>query len=352
MATQLVEGQAEGRAVDRVQREARRPPARPARDPLAKHGDVRVVAAEQALVERLGEAPDGRGDGSGRCSADAGAAFIRDLFPRQPPSIVQPAEDGAAADDPRSALSGRLAQRAVGGHEPRARVGRRLPDQPVVGALARRCRATTVVRSSSRSDRRRHRRAPCRRRRAQELGAVDGARPHALAAARPARRPGRSATATAGRCARPRAPSSCVDGGSQRGDVVAQSAPGLPRRPRPRASRRRCRRPARPRRARARASRSRSRRRAARRCAARARSTRPASAGESSLARAGRPGQRDEVEPAVGLLGGERQSARRSRSARRAGCAAARAGRPRGGRRRSGSSRRPRARRSAKRSQP
>ena len=63
-------------------------------------------------------------------------------------------------------------------------------------------------------------------------------------------------------------------------------------------------------------------------------------------ARAGRAGDRDEVQPAVGVRSGELRAARRSTSARRAGRAAARAARRRAGRRRSATSRLRRARRS------
>ena len=46
-------------AVRDVEREPRRPPARPAGHGLAEDRDVRVVATEDPLVERLLQRPDG-----------------------------------------------------------------------------------------------------------------------------------------------------------------------------------------------------------------------------------------------------------------------------------------------------
>ncbi len=65
LAARLVECETERGTVGDVDREARRSPARPARHGLAEHGDVGVVAAEDALVERLLRRPGGRRYGTG-----------------------------------------------------------------------------------------------------------------------------------------------------------------------------------------------------------------------------------------------------------------------------------------------
>jgi len=65
-ATELLVDEPEDGAVRGMQREAGETPARPARDRLAEERDVGVVAAQQPLVERLREPPDGRRRGAGR----------------------------------------------------------------------------------------------------------------------------------------------------------------------------------------------------------------------------------------------------------------------------------------------
>ena len=64
-AAGLVEGEAEERAVDCVEREACRPPERATRHGLPEDGEVGVVAPEGAAVDRLEQAPDRRGHGTG-----------------------------------------------------------------------------------------------------------------------------------------------------------------------------------------------------------------------------------------------------------------------------------------------
>jgi hypothetical protein len=72
-AEELIEGDSEDRAVDGVNRESRCSPARPARHCLAQQRDIRVVAPEQPLVERLLQTPDGRRHRAGsRSSGTAG----------------------------------------------------------------------------------------------------------------------------------------------------------------------------------------------------------------------------------------------------------------------------------------
>ena len=61
----LVERETEGGAVDDMDREPCRTPARPACHALAEHGHVRVVASEHALVERLLRRPGGCRHGTG-----------------------------------------------------------------------------------------------------------------------------------------------------------------------------------------------------------------------------------------------------------------------------------------------
>ncbi len=61
--TRVLEGEPEERAVPDVHRKPERAPAAAPRDGLAEHGDVRVVAAKQPLVERLLQRPD-RGGGT------------------------------------------------------------------------------------------------------------------------------------------------------------------------------------------------------------------------------------------------------------------------------------------------
>ena len=64
-ASRFVKCEPESRAVRRMEREPDRAPARTARHPLAQDGDVRVVAAEDLLVERLLAGPHERGCGAG-----------------------------------------------------------------------------------------------------------------------------------------------------------------------------------------------------------------------------------------------------------------------------------------------
>jgi hypothetical protein len=59
-AADAVEDHAERRAVQRMKGEPRRTPMPAARHRLAQQRDVRVVAVEDALVDRLEKPPDGR----------------------------------------------------------------------------------------------------------------------------------------------------------------------------------------------------------------------------------------------------------------------------------------------------
>jgi hypothetical protein len=65
-AASCLEGEAEERAVERVECESERTPAGTAHHGLAEDRDVRVVAAEETLVDGLESAPDGRCDRAGR----------------------------------------------------------------------------------------------------------------------------------------------------------------------------------------------------------------------------------------------------------------------------------------------
>ena len=62
---QRVVGETEGGSVRGVEREAGETPAGAASDRLSEERDVGVVAAEEALIERLQQTPGRRGDRSG-----------------------------------------------------------------------------------------------------------------------------------------------------------------------------------------------------------------------------------------------------------------------------------------------
>ena len=65
-ARQLVQGEAEGRTVQRVQRETERQPATVG-DGLPENCDVGVVGSERSPVERLRSSPHNGGNRSGAC---------------------------------------------------------------------------------------------------------------------------------------------------------------------------------------------------------------------------------------------------------------------------------------------
>ena len=67
----LVKREPEDGAIQRVHRQAERPPTPAACEGLAEDGDVGVVVAKEAYVERLDRSPHERGDGSGCCGLPA-----------------------------------------------------------------------------------------------------------------------------------------------------------------------------------------------------------------------------------------------------------------------------------------
>jgi hypothetical protein len=66
-----VEDHAERRAVQRVQGEPSSTPVPAARHSFAEQGDVRVVATENPLIDRLEQSPDPRGGGTRRRGPEA-----------------------------------------------------------------------------------------------------------------------------------------------------------------------------------------------------------------------------------------------------------------------------------------
>ena len=85
----FVEGQPEERAVQGMDCEPGVPPVPTARHALPEHGDVRVVAAEKALVEGFEGSPRQGGDrAGGRGSCTAGHPHIITAATRRPASNV------------------------------------------------------------------------------------------------------------------------------------------------------------------------------------------------------------------------------------------------------------------------
>src|SRR5919199_1497377 len=72
-----VEHEPEDRAVGRMHRVSRRPPATAGRDELAEQRDVAVVGAEEPRVQRLDESPHRRRRGAGGSGADVSLAHGR-----------------------------------------------------------------------------------------------------------------------------------------------------------------------------------------------------------------------------------------------------------------------------------
>jgi len=70
-ARRLVVDEPEDRAVQRVEREPDRPPARSACERLPEHGDIRVVVPEQPPVDRLERGPHERRNRPCRCCAQS-----------------------------------------------------------------------------------------------------------------------------------------------------------------------------------------------------------------------------------------------------------------------------------------
>jgi hypothetical protein len=70
-AAGLVVREPEERAVHGVHRDTERQPSRPTGERLAQEGDIRVVAAEEPLVDRLQRAPDRGRNRSGHCCSRA-----------------------------------------------------------------------------------------------------------------------------------------------------------------------------------------------------------------------------------------------------------------------------------------
>jgi hypothetical protein len=72
-AANLVKCDAEERAVADMDREPCRPPVGTARQSLAENGDIRVVAPQKPLVDRLLKRPDERSDGTSSGASQAPA---------------------------------------------------------------------------------------------------------------------------------------------------------------------------------------------------------------------------------------------------------------------------------------
>ena len=85
-----VEDQAERRAVQRVEGEPRRAPVPAARHSFAEHGDVRVVATKNPLIDRLEQSPDRRRGGARRRGPEA-------LLRRHPGSLTRVPEGDSLA---------------------------------------------------------------------------------------------------------------------------------------------------------------------------------------------------------------------------------------------------------------
>jgi hypothetical protein len=99
-------GEAEDGAVRGVQRKAREPPVRPPRHRLAQQRDVRVVAVQQPLVERLRQAPRRGRRGARECGAQTAVHRHAPSSRRnEPPPTRRAAFAPAAARNARSEVT-------------------------------------------------------------------------------------------------------------------------------------------------------------------------------------------------------------------------------------------------------